>query len=121
MEYLEAIAIKRLRPDSLPPNLVHLLDEADRVIKLKQAMCSAGGPRDVFQLPVLSAEQRARVNAVLLCNLAMVCGKLRAWGGPGLAAVPARPIEIQAKELLPGPPRPAGLGDASDPVQRFSV
>lgn len=121
MEYLEAVAIKRLRPDSLPPNLVHLLDEAERVIKLKQAMCSgavAVSDRYKLELPVLSAQERARVNAVLLHNLAMECGKLEAWGGPKRQRGAMRPIELRKGDLLPGPPIPAGPGAGGFPWEQ---
>lgn len=106
MEYLEAIAIKRLRPDSLPQNLAHLLEEADRVIKLHKAMCFAHESLDLL-LPALSAEHRQRVNAVLIANLALACGRLQCWGGPGKPK-PLKPIEFtHADSEQPLPPLPA--------------
>lgn len=111
MEYLEAIAIKRLRPENLPGHLAHLLDEADRVIRLKQAMCAASDTELVkLQLPVLSAEQRARANAVLLHNLALHCGRLEAWGGPRRQRA-IKPIELKKDPIERDVPLPATVGD----------
>ena len=96
MEYLEAVAIKRLRPDSVPGHLAHLLDEADRVIKLKHAMCSASDSQTLrLELPVLAPAHRERLNLVLLARLALACGRLQCWGGPGRQQ-PAQPIKWPA-------------------------
>lgn len=82
MEYLEAIAIKRLRPDNLPDNLKHLPEEAERVIKLHKSMCRAGDTSNLaLQLPVLSRGERERVNAVLIYHLANECGLFQEWHG----------------------------------------
>ena len=98
MEYLEAVLIKRIRPDSVPGNLVHLLEEAERTVKRHAAMCSASDGKDPDQLalslPALSVLERERVNSVLLAHLALVCGKLYCWGGPGKPRAPIKPIEV---------------------------
>ena len=117
MNYLEAIAILRLNPDNLPPNLAHLPDEATRVVKLHKTMLEATNSETLLQLPVISVVERARINAVLVYNLAMVCGRLHVWGGPGKKP-PIKPIECRPGETAP----PRGLtAQPGDTLQMLGI
>jgi hypothetical protein len=123
MEYLEAQLIKRyVRPDNLPGNLKHLPDEAERVIKLHKAMCRAGDTGNLaLQLPVLSREERERVNAVLIYRLANECGLFQQWRGK------AKPLPVtddpHKQEGQPSlaprgkPARPGGSARVLDHVE----
>src|SRR4051812_45547499 len=93
MNYLEAIAIKRLRPDSLPPTLTHLLDDADRVINRHLAI-QTGKASHPELLPALSVIERDRMNTVLICRLAEACGRLDAWGGKSSKTPPIKTVEM---------------------------
>lgn len=115
MEYLEAVAIKRLRPDGLPDTLAHLPEEADRVIKLHHAM-KRSGDTDLLVIPILSHEQRERVNKVLIANLAIVCGRLDSWLPVVARRRPIKPIELRKDETGHERPQVAKPGPNAKPL-----
>jgi hypothetical protein len=118
MNYLEAVAILRLNPDNLPRNLAHLPEEANRVVKLHQAMRHAEANEPISELPLLPLTERDRINAVLVYNLAMACGRLHAWGGPGKRSA-IRPIEVKPADGAARVPQLAQPGDVFPTLERI--